>query len=101
MPKFIHDPILDAYFEMLRASNKKFSDVPDIDVVLEDSTVGISDADKKLISECQKDSESIERYLNELVIPQIHERISKLPEQYVPSMKKYVSSRVIKSLESL
>jgi hypothetical protein len=99
MPKFITDPIVEAYMQMLNASVVKFSDVPDIEDVLADSYLDSSQ--RGLLNECQSEIDTACRYLTELAIPEIVGKIKNLPHEIAPSVKKHLSTSIIKILEGV
>ena len=99
MPQFITDPIVDAYVEWLNSSTLKFSDIPDIDEVLSDSY--LASKQRSILNECQSDIDSTCRYLSELVIPDIAEKIKGLPSEISPSVKKHLSKSIISLLEKI
>jgi hypothetical protein len=99
MPRFITDPIVEAYMEMLNSSVMKFADVPDIEDVLSDSNLDCNH--RALLNECQSEIDSTCRYLTELAIPEIANKIRNLPCEVSPSVKKHLSTSIIKILESI
>lgn len=100
MSRFVKDPFIEAYYDMLKVGAAiKFAEIPDIDDVSDSEGVGVFN--QSILNECKADADSVERYIVEMIIPELQRKIAKLPAEYAPSIKKHVSSKILKVLEQL